>query len=108
VKNPVSVPAKDYIQNLFTWVQNQLQDTKVFPPKSSKSVAYSKKFIPTLKNIYKRLFRVYAHIYHSHYSQIQTKDEFLGSVKWFYYFVTTHDLVDKKEMEPLHELTKAF
>jgi len=107
VTKPISLPAKDYINSLFSWIQSQLQNDKLFPAKVSKS-GYPKKFLPAVKNVYKRLFRVYAHIYRSHMEQISNQDDFLTSLKWFYYFISAFELVDTKEMEPLATLLHTF
>ena len=53
-----------------TWVQQQLDDEAIFP--SELGVPFPKDFETRLKNIYKRLFRVYAHMYHSHIERIIT------------------------------------
>jgi MOB kinase activator 1 len=50
------------------WVQSQLDDEAVFPSKIG--VPFPKTFPDTVKKIFKRLFRVYAHMYHSHFPKI--------------------------------------
>jgi len=72
---------------------------------------YPKQFLPSVKNIFKRLFRVYAHVYHHHFKDIveyQKEQELNSSYKWFYFFVTGFDLVERKDMEPLKDLQKLF
>ena len=53
-----------------TWVQSQLDDETLFPSKIG--VPFPKNFLSIAKTILKRLFRVYAHIYHSHFSVVRT------------------------------------
>jgi MOB kinase activator 1 len=70
-----------------TWVQNQLDDESIFPSKIG--VPFPKNFQSVVKNIFKRLFRVYAHgknlssfflsqpltVYHSHFAKIVSLGE---------------------------------
>lgn len=56
-KKPVKVSAPDYVDHLFQWVQKQLDDETIFPSKIG--VPFPKDFDAIVKNIFKRLFRVY-------------------------------------------------
>ena len=51
-----------------TWVQSQLDDETLFPSKIG--VPFPKNFMSVAKTILKRLFRVYAHIYHNHFNVV--------------------------------------
>jgi len=107
VKKPVSCTAKEYIKFLFDWIASLMQDTAIFPPKLSKAGAYPRKFLPTAKNIFKRMFRVYAHIYHHHFTQVsgtEQEKELFASFKWFYFFTTSFKLVESTEFAPLTEI----
>jgi len=93
------------VDYLITWVQNQLDDETLFPSKMG--VPFPKNFQPIVKNIFKRLFRVYAHIYHSHFPKIVSLGEeahLNTSFKHFIYFVQEFQLIEKKELAPLQEL----
>lgn len=85
VRKPIKCSAPKYIDYLMTWVQDQLDDETIFPSKIGKTdtilssetdlvsflsfsgVPFPKNFIQITKVILKRLFRVYAHIYHQHF-----------------------------------------
>ena len=56
---------REYIDFLMTWVENQLNNEKIFP--CALGVSFPKNFMGIIKVIFKRLFRVYAHIYHTHF-----------------------------------------
>merc|ERR1712020_501129 len=61
----------------------------------------------TAKTILKRLFRVYAHIYHQHFKEVVSLGEeahLNTSFKHFIYFVQEFQLIEKKELAPLQEL----
>ena len=65
VKKPIKCSAPKYIDYLMTWVQDQLDDEALFPSKIG--VKFPPNFQNIVKTILKRLFRVYAHIYHQHF-----------------------------------------
>ena len=83
----MKVSAPEYVDYLMTWVQNQLDDETIFPSKIG--VPFPAKFQSIVKNIFKRLFRVYAHIYHSHFPKIVSLGEeahLNTSFKVFFFF----------------------
>ena len=67
-KQPVKVSAPEYVDLLMSWVEAQLNDETLFPLQLG--TPFPKNFQSVVKNIFKRLFRVYAHIYHSHFQKI--------------------------------------
>jgi len=88
-----------------TWVQDQLDDESVFPSKIG--IPFPKNFISLSKTILKRLFRIYAHIYHQHFKEVVMLEEephLNTSFKHFVYFIQEFGLVEKKELAPLQEL----
>lgn len=87
IKKPIKVSAPEYVDYLMTWVQSILDDETVFPSRVGMcclinyfdfylfnillcfmndylDVPFPKNFKDIVKNIFKRLFRVYAHIYY--------------------------------------------
>lgn len=104
IKKPIEVSAPKYVEYLMDWVETQLDDESIFPQKLGKylTFSYSKGFYTlssqllfslldlwdhdagspfppnfkdVVKTIFKRLFRVYAHIYHSHFQKIVSLKE---------------------------------
>ena len=64
-----------------------------------------------MKKIYRRLFRVYAHMYLQHFQEIRASDAeaHLNSMfKRFVFFALSHDLLNRTETLPLDNLIKAF
>jgi len=101
----VSMPANRYIAHLLTWIAQQLDNPSVFPP--GPGLPFPKSFMSNAKNILKRLFRVYAHIYYSHFDAIRSFGEeahLNTSFKHFIYFVQEFKLVDKADLEPMAPL----
>jgi len=104
-KKPVKVSAPEYVDNLMNWIQSQLDDESIFPSKIENP--FPKHFHQVVKNIFKRLFRVYAHIYYSHFQKIVNLDveaHLNTCFKHFYYFSQEFDLIEKKELAPLQDL----
>ncbi|KAJ3363479.1 hypothetical protein AMAG_09716 [Allomyces macrogynus ATCC 38327] len=104
-KKPVKVSAPEYVDYLMTHVQAQFDDESIFPSKMG--APFPKNFKSTVATIFKRLFRVYAHMYHSHFPMITALGEeahLNTSFKHFIYFCQEFNLVDKKELEPLRDL----
>ena len=106
---PMKVTASEYIDFLMTWVEHQIHNEKIFP--SQIGVKFPADFEKTIKVIFKRLFRVYAHIYFSHFAHIQlfeAEPHLNTSFKHFIYFVDEFKLIDEKELTPLADLISEF
>ncbi|KAH7816535.1 putative MOB kinase activator 1A [Monocercomonoides exilis] len=107
IKKPVKLSAPEYVDALMTWVQSQLDDETLFPSKIG--VPFPRNFQDVVKNIFKRLFRVYAHIYHCHFEKIISLGEeahLNTCFKHFLFFITEFKLVQKEELAPLDDLIK--
>ena len=105
IKKPLQVSAPQYVTYLMDWCQSCLDNDKLFP--SRVDVPFPKHFESVVKQIFKRLFRVYAHIYYSHFHKIVALGEeahLNTCFKHFFYFISEFKLVDKKELAPLQEL----
>ncbi|KAJ9092907.1 hypothetical protein QFC21_006619 [Naganishia friedmannii] len=108
-RKPTALSAPLYVENLMTWVQNQLDDDKLFPQKIG--VPFPRNYTATCRTILRRLFRVYAHIYYEHFDQICAlgiEAHLNTNYRHFYLFVTEFNLVDQKDMAPLDEFNKAI
>jgi len=109
IKKPIKVPACEYIELLLEWVDGQLSDERKFPVTGE--TPFPPDFMPMCKNIFKRLFRVYAHIYHSHFSQfvnLQASAHLNTCFKRFVFFVIEFDLVDRSVLSPLQQLISSL
>ncbi|RAL66094.1 hypothetical protein DID88_005753 [Monilinia fructigena] len=60
-KRPTKMPAPTYIEHLMAWVQASIDNETVFP--SRIGVPFPKGFSTMIKQVFKRMYRVYAHIY---------------------------------------------
>ena len=78
---------------------------------SYSGVAFPKNFVAMIKTIFKRLFRIYAHIYHSHFQMILAlglEYHLNTCFKHFIFFIDEFELVEEKELAPLSELIQQF
>lgn len=108
-RKAIKCSAPEYVDHLMTWVQYMLDNETIFPSRTD--VAFPKNFQSIIKTIFKRLFRIYAHIYHSHFSKIVSLGEeahLNTCFKHYYYFITEFNLVEKKEIEPLAEVVESL
>ncbi|QDS73737.1 Maintenance of ploidy protein mob1 [Venturia effusa] len=64
-KKPTKMPAPEYVEHLMSWVQGHVDNEQMFP--SRIGVPFPRTFRPLILQIFKRLYRVYAHIYCHHY-----------------------------------------
>jgi MOB kinase activator 1 len=67
-KRPTKLPAPEYVDALMNWTQSLLDDPVVFP--SRVGVPFPKNFRDTARTIFRRLFRVYAHLYSNHFDHV--------------------------------------
>lgn len=109
VKKPLKVSAPEYVDLLMSWVETQLNDEHIFPLQLG--TPFPKNFIYVVKVIFKRLFRVYAHIYHSHFQKIVglgAEAHLNTCFKHFIFFVEEFKLISPKEQAPLKDLIESL
>lgn len=68
IRKPIHVSAPKYVDYLMTWVQHQLDDERLFPTQIG--VPFPSDFLEAVRNIFRRLFRIYAHIYYCHFDKM--------------------------------------
>ncbi|CDO71379.1 hypothetical protein BN946_scf184908.g137 [Trametes cinnabarina] len=108
-KKPTKLPAPEYVDALMNWVQTLLDNEEIFPSEMGKP--FPKNFRDTIGRLFRRLFRVYAHIYSNHFDHICAlgiEAHLNTSYRHFFLFVNEFDLVDKRELAPLDELNEAI
>ncbi|VAI53522.1 unnamed protein product [Triticum turgidum subsp. durum] len=105
IKRPIEVSAPKYVEYLMDWIEAQLDEESIFPQKLG--APFPPNFWDVIKTIFKRLFRVYAHIYHSHFQMIlklQEEAHLNTCFKHFMLFTWEFQLIDRAELAPLREL----
>eukprot|EP00271_Cylindrocystis_brebissonii_P013293 TRINITY_DN33016_c0_g1_i1.p1 TRINITY_DN33016_c0_g1~~TRINITY_DN33016_c0_g1_i1.p1 ORF type:complete len:213 (-),score=36.42 TRINITY_DN33016_c0_g1_i1:154-792(-) len=105
IKKPLEVSAPKYVEYLMDWIEGQLDDETIFP--QTPGSTFAPNFEKVVRTIFKRLFRVYAHIYHSHFQKIVTlKEEAHLNTCFKHFILFTHEfnLIEEKELGPLEDL----
>ena len=77
----------------------------------SKNENYAKDFRKHCQLIFKYLFRIYAHLYHSHFHQfvqLGAESHLNTCFRRFVVFGIQFEMVSKRELTPLAPLVKAF
>jgi len=108
-KKATKVPAPVYIDLLLNWVNEQISNPKLFPV--DENATFPSDFKKQVKDIYKRLFRLYAHIYYSHFDKIcaiGAKAHLNTCFKHFIFFILEFQLVDEKDLAPLKNFIDKF
>lgn len=102
IKKPIACSGPEYVDHVMSWVEEISNNDSIFP--SSQDTPFPKSFQATIKQIFTRMFRIFAIIYTQHYKSIEE----LGacahlntSCKHFLYFVWEFGLVADKELDAL-------
>ncbi|XP_023346750.1 MOB kinase activator 3C [Eurytemora carolleeae] len=106
-KKPVQMTAPDYIITLIEWVDDIINDEQVFP--SCDDVPFPKNFKDVISRIFRRLYRVFVHIYYHHFDRLnEIKAEVHANAlyKQFYCLSKEYNLISAKDYEPLQDLTR--
>ncbi|KAH7392619.1 Mob1/phocein [Pyrenochaeta sp. MPI-SDFR-AT-0127] len=110
-KKPTKMPAPEYIEHLMAWVQSNVDNEAMFP--SRIGVAFPKTFPALIRNMFKRLYRVYAHIYCHHYPviiELGLEPHLNTSFKHYVLFIDEHGLASgsKDFWGPLGDLVESM
>lgn len=101
----MELSAHDYITHSLDWIEEQLSDEDIFPTESVDK-EFPDDFQSVCKAIARRLFRVFAHIYHHHLTQVRAakiEAHMNTNLKHFIYFIREFQLITPKEWEPLRD-----
>ncbi|XBQ84833.1 Mitotic exit network component [Aspergillus fumigatus] len=109
-KRPTKMSAPEYIEHLMSWVQSNIDNEQMFP--SRLGVPFPKAFSSLIRQIFKRLYRVYAHIYCHHYPvvvHLGLEPHLNTSFKHYLLFVDEHRLATGKDYwGPLGDLVDSM
>merc|ERR1719321_228830 len=84
------------------WVQEKLDDERIFP--SAPSDPFPSNIREIIRTMFKRLFRVYAHMYVEHFGALQrmgAEPHLNTCFRHFVLFVREFDLIEPQELAPL-------
>lgn len=122
------MPAPEYVEHLMAWVQSNIDNESMFPSRIGAvsyleshsrhtnsrylGVAFPKTFPFLIRQLFKRLYRVYAHIYCHHYPvvvQLGLEPHLNTSFKHYVLFIDEHSLASGKDFwGPLGDLVDSM
>ncbi|KAF2460214.1 maintenance of ploidy protein MOB2 [Lineolata rhizophorae] len=109
-KRPTKMPAPEYIEHLMAWVQSNVDNEQIFPNRIG--LPFPKQFPSLVRQMFKRLYRVYAHIYCHHYPvivQLGLEPHLNTSFKHYVLFIDEHGLASGKDFwGPLGDLVESM
>nr|POE47407.1 maintenance of ploidy protein mob2 [Quercus suber] len=127
-RNPINLPAPIYIKHIQTWVSGKVQDPGTFPSESfisappiptttqvqgdtnywfGKSDGFPQRFETEVRNMYKQMFRCYAHLYWAHWMDFWHLNCYRDLNTCFVHFVNVgriFSLFSEKDIEPMKPL----
>ena len=90
----------DYVM---TWVEDQIDNEEIFPVQESQP--FPDDFEEYIRDIFKKMFRIFAIIFHNHFEHIEGKGaaaHLNTCFKHFYFFTLEFNLIrDEKELDAL-------
>jgi len=99
------LPASQHIDLIMTSLEKLLADESIFPTKAG--APFPSTFKSTAQHMVRQMFRVYAHLFHSHYPTILhlgSEGHFNSQFAHFTAFCRTFQLLSSKDFTPLAEL----
>ncbi|RAO66790.1 uncharacterized protein BHQ10_002802 [Talaromyces amestolkiae] len=109
-KRPTKMSAPAYIEHLMAWIQGNIDNEQLFPSRTG--VPFPKTFPALIRQMFKRLYRVYAHIYCHHYHvilKLGLEPHLNTSFKHYVLFIDEHNLASGKDFwGPLGDLVESM
>ncbi|TKA32326.1 hypothetical protein B0A54_14477 [Friedmanniomyces endolithicus] len=127
-RNPINLPAPTYIKHIQTWVTGKIQDYSIFPTDTfssappllspaqlqadpnnwlGKTSGFPQRFETECKNMYKQMFRCYAHLYWQHWLFFWDTSCHRELNTCFMHFASVgiiYGLLSEKDAEPMQPL----
>jgi len=127
-RKPMPLPAPTYIKHIQTWVGGKVLDPSLFPmdpftsapsiPSAAQAAAdpnywlgkpsgFPQRFESEIKNMYKQMFRCYAHLYWQHWLAFWDLNCYRELNTCFVHFINVarlYNLLSEKDAEPMQPL----
>jgi MOB kinase activator 1 len=131
-RNPMPLPAPTYVKHIQTWVGGKVLDTSLFPmdpftsapsiPSTAQAASdpnywlgkpsgFPQRFETEIKNMYKQMFRCYAHLYWQHWLAFWDLNCYRELNTCFVHFINVarlYNLLSEKDMEPMQPLVDVW
>ncbi|KAK2465377.1 hypothetical protein APHAL10511_002731 [Amanita phalloides] len=96
----MTLSAPTYIDTVMSSLQKLVEDENVFPTKTNQP--FHSSFPNTIRNIYRQLLRVFAHIYYAHFPQVlhlRAEPHFNSLFAHFLAFGREYELLDVRDIK---------
>jgi len=106
-KKPEKLPAPEYVIRLMEWIDDMITDEKIFPPVDD--VPFPSNFKEVCKRIFRRLYRVFVHVYIEHFERLQEAGAEAHTntfYRHYYFFMKEHKLMEERDFAPLETLNE--
>jgi len=95
-------PAPIYCERLLEWIEQQVNDTTLFP--IDENTPFPRNFMASVKQVYKRMFRLFAHVYYHHLDSMRSvggNAHLNTCFKHFILFSHEYNLVGAESLAPM-------
>ncbi|KCV72649.1 hypothetical protein H696_00230 [Fonticula alba] len=106
---PVRLSAPEYMDRLLSWVQSLLASDTIFP--IGLETEYPPDFFDIVCRIFRRLLRIYAHVYRDHLELLTGLNERChldACLGHFLLFAIEFRLIDTRELSPLVKVIRSM
>jgi hypothetical protein len=106
-KKPEKLSAPEYVIRLMEWIDDMITDEKIFPPVDD--IPFPSNFKDVCKKIFRRLYRVFVHVYIEHFERLQEAGAEAHTntfYRHYYFFMKEHKLMEEKDFAPLETLNE--
>jgi MOB kinase activator 1 len=109
IKKPIRCSSTEYVDYVMSWIEDKINDEGIFPV--SESTPFPKNYGAITKQIFTRMFRIFAIIYTQHFSRVEqlgAAAHLNTSFKHLMYFIWEFDLIDQRELPAMSDIVKAL
>ena len=109
IKKPIRCSSTEYVDYVMTWIEDKINDESVFPV--GEDVPFPKNYATITKQIFTRMFRIFAIIYTQHFSRVEqlgAAAHLNTSFKHLIYFIWEFDLIEQRELPAMSDIVKAL
>jgi len=106
-RKPEKLSAPEYVIRLMEWIDDMITDEKIFPPVDD--IPFPSNFKDVCKKIFRRLYRVFVHVYIEHFERLQEAGAEAHTntfYRHYYFFMKEHKLMEDKDFAPLETLNE--
>ena len=123
-RNPIRIPAHQYISLVQKWIMGKINDRRIFPTDTNitpprgqaasnkdwmgKPSGFPDTFENDIKSLYRQMFRCYAHLYHGHWVEpfyhLNVHKELNTCFIHFVNVGKEFDLLDDKDLKPMQPI----